>query len=69
MLTVEKRTKKWGKWLEGDVEVGIDSLFFFFLFQVGTVIMYLYADSSNLVEKEVWLEQEWCPGRRDLVGR
>ena len=45
------------------------SLFFFFLFQVGTVIMYLYADSSNLVEKEVWLEQEWCPGRRDLVGR
>lgn len=46
-----------------------DGLSFFFLFQVGTIIMYLYADRNNLVEKEIWLVQEWCPGRRDLVGR
>ena len=53
MLTVEKRTKKWA--------------YFFFLFQVKTILC-LYADRNNLVEKEVWLEQELCPGRRDLVG-
>lgn len=30
--------------------------------------MCFYADRNNLVEKEIWLEQELCPGRRDLVG-
>lgn len=44
-----------------------DGLTFFFLFQVKTILC-LYADRNNLVEKEVWLEQELCPGRRDLVG-